>query len=61
MKCTKCNSENTDTQQFCGDCGAQLPKSEEFAPSIIKTLETPREDLTTGSTFAGRYQIIMCG
>jgi serine/threonine protein kinase/lipopolysaccharide biosynthesis regulator YciM len=58
MKCTKCNSENRDTQQFCGDCGAQLPKSKEFPPSITKTLETPREELTTGSTFAGRYQII---
>jgi muramidase (phage lysozyme) len=23
-----------------------------------KTLETPKEELTTGSTFAGRYQII---
>jgi tetratricopeptide (TPR) repeat protein/predicted Ser/Thr protein kinase len=58
MKCTKCNSENTDTQQFCGDCGAQLPKSEGFAPSITKTLETPMGELTTGSTFARRYQII---
>jgi serine/threonine protein kinase/Flp pilus assembly protein TadD len=58
MKCTKCNSENTDTQQFCGNCGAKLPKRGEFSPSITKTLETPREELTTGSIFAGRYQII---
>jgi tetratricopeptide (TPR) repeat protein len=58
MKCIKCNSENSDTQQFCGECGTQLPKSEESALSITKTLETPREELTTGSTFAGRYQII---
>ncbi len=58
MKCTQCNSENSDTQQFCGGCGAQLTKPEEFAPPITKTLETPREELTSGSLFAGRYQII---
>jgi serine/threonine protein kinase len=58
MKCQKCHSENPDTQQFCGGCGARLPKVEEFFPSITKTLETPMEELTTGSTFAGRYQII---
>ncbi|TET42165.1 MAG: serine/threonine protein kinase, partial [Elusimicrobia bacterium] len=58
MKCSKCNSKNPDTQQFCGECGTQLPKSEKFTLSITKTLETPKEKLTTGSTFAGRYQII---
>lgn len=58
MKCLKCNLENSDTQQFCGGCGTQLPKPEELAPSITKTIETPREELTTGSLFAGRYQII---
>lgn len=55
MKCPKCHSENPDTKQFCGDCGTQLPKSEEISPSITKTLESPREELTTGSIFAGRY------
>jgi serine/threonine protein kinase/tetratricopeptide (TPR) repeat protein len=30
----------------------------EAKPSITKTIETPKEELTTGSTFAGRYQII---
>jgi serine/threonine protein kinase/Tfp pilus assembly protein PilF len=58
MKCPKCNSDNPDTQQFCGECGTQLTKLEELAPSFTKTLEIPREELTTGYTFAGRYQII---
>jgi len=58
VKCPKCHSENPDTQTFCGDCGTQLPSSEEVVPSLTKTLETPREELTTGSTFAQRYQII---
>jgi serine/threonine protein kinase/Flp pilus assembly protein TadD len=35
-----------------------LTAAEEAQPSITKTIETPREELTTGSTLAGRYQII---
>ncbi len=58
MICPKCDSDNPDTKQFCGDCGTQLMPAEEARTSVTKSLETPREELTTGSTFAGRYQII---
>jgi serine/threonine protein kinase/Tfp pilus assembly protein PilF len=58
MKCPKCNSENFDNTRFCGDCGTRLPSPEESAGSPTKTLEAQKEDLTTGSTFAGRYQVI---
>ncbi len=58
MKCPKCNFENPDTQRFCGDCGTQFPSAEEISAPLTETLETPKEELTTGSTFAGRYQII---
>ena len=57
VKCPKCHSDNPDTQPFCGDCGTQLPVSVEI-PVPTHTLEAPKEELTTGSTFAGRYQII---
>jgi len=58
MKCPKCQTDNPDTQKFCGECGTNITSAEETQPSITKTIETPREELTTGSTFAGRYQII---
>jgi serine/threonine protein kinase len=58
MKCPKCQTDNPDTQSFCGDCGTSLAPIGDALPSITKTIETPREELTTGSTFAGRYQII---
>jgi serine/threonine protein kinase/Flp pilus assembly protein TadD len=58
MKCPKCHSENPDTKKFCGECGTNITISEDAQPSFTKTIETPVEELTTGSTFAGRYQII---
>jgi len=58
MKCSKCQSENPDTQSFCGDCGTQLILSDDAQPSFTKTLETPVEELTRGTLFAKRYEII---
>ncbi len=55
-KCPKCNTDNSDSLKFCGECGTQLPSLEGIA--VTETMETPKEELTTGSTFAGRYQII---
>ena len=58
MKCPKCNLDNPDDSKFCKDCGTNIISAEEAQPSITKTIETHREELTTGSSFAGRYQII---
>lgn len=55
-KCPKCNADNPETKQFCGDCGTQLPSIKDI--EVTETIEAPKEELTTGSTFAGRYQII---
>jgi serine/threonine protein kinase/Tfp pilus assembly protein PilF len=55
-KCPKCNADNPDTKQFCGDCGTQLPSIKDI--DVTETIEAPKEELTTGSIFAGRYQII---
>ncbi|MFB0565248.1 MAG: protein kinase [Candidatus Aminicenantaceae bacterium] len=58
MKCPKCNFENPADTKFCGECGASLSPSEEISLPQTETLQTPIKELTTGSTFAGRYQII---
>jgi len=58
IKCPECQSDNPDGTRFCGNCAAPLKSSEEIPASPTKTLETPVEELTTGATFAGRYQII---
>jgi len=58
IKCPKCQHENPDTQQFCGDCGTQLTPSDEVSPSITKTLETPTTRLAIGYLFAERYEVL---
>ena len=56
MKCPKCDTDNPSDSKFCKECATPLPSSKEIP--VTETLETPTEELTTGSTFAGRYQII---
>jgi hypothetical protein len=56
ISCPKCQTDNPDTQRFCGDCGTQLPSPEKIA--VTETIEAPKEELTRGSTLANRYEII---
>ena len=58
MKCPKCNTENPSDSKYCKECATPLPSSEDIQVSHTKTLETPKKELTIGSTLAGRYQII---
>ena len=58
MKCPKCQTDNSDTQHFCGECGTPLIPSEEAFLTKTKPVETPIEELSLGSIFAHRYQII---
>jgi serine/threonine protein kinase/predicted Zn-dependent protease len=58
IKCPKCNADNPDKKQFCGDCGTQLARSDIVSPSVTKTLEIPIIRLTVGSVFAERYKIL---
>ncbi|MFO7979695.1 MAG: protein kinase [Candidatus Aminicenantes bacterium] len=55
IKCPKCQYENPEGTVYCGKCGTPLPSQ---GSTITKTMETPKEELTTGSSFANRYQII---
>lgn len=67
IKCPQCHTENSDTSRFCSECGTKLYRkgqigvsgpTDEISVSCTKTLETPKEELTTGYTFAGRYKVI---
>ena len=56
IKCPKCHHENPDDTIYCGKCTTPLKPSVDI--DVTATIEAPKEELTTGSTFAGRYQII---
>ena len=56
MKCPKCHTDIPETATFCADCGTKIISPKDIP--VTETIETPKEKLTTGSTFAGRYQII---
>jgi len=56
IKCPKCQTGNPSDSKYCKECAAPLPLPADI--EVTETMETPKEELTTGSTFAGRYQII---
>jgi serine/threonine protein kinase/tetratricopeptide (TPR) repeat protein len=58
LKCPKCQKENPDTQQYCGNCGTQLSLPGKTSSSMTKTLETPIKRLEPASFFAERYEIL---
>lgn len=58
VTCPKCHFDNPETLKFCGECGTPLPSSKDIRPEVTETFQMPIKELTTGSTFAGRYQII---
>jgi len=56
MRCPKCQTENPSDSKYCKECATPIPASGDI--SVTKTLETPLGELTPGTTFAGRYEII---
>src|SRR5512139_352143 len=59
MKCQKCQAENPSESSFCSKCGARIePPTAEIPALKTETFQTAVRELTTGSTLAGRYQVI---
>ena len=58
MKCPSCQTENPADSKFCKECATPLPASRPSSPLATETLEAAPQELTTGSLFAGRYQVI---
>ncbi|MFP4083103.1 MAG: protein kinase domain-containing protein [Candidatus Aminicenantes bacterium] len=56
LKCPNCDTDNPSGSKYCKECATPLPSSKEIP--ITKTLQTPTEELTRGTTFASRYEII---
>ena len=58
MRCPSCNFDNPSESSFCSKCGTQLTSPKGQVPAATETFQTPVHELATGSTLAGRYQVI---
>ena len=61
MKCPSCQTDNPSDSRFCKQCATPLPPASGqsgAASSPTRTLSGSLRELTPGTTFAGRYQIV---
>jgi serine/threonine protein kinase/tetratricopeptide (TPR) repeat protein len=58
IKCPHCHAENPSDSKYCKECATALPHPPGIPSPPTRTIETPREELTTGTLFASRYQIV---
>ncbi len=58
IECSKCHFDNPPGTVYCGKCATPLPSSEDISAYPTMALKTPVKEITRGSTFAGRYEII---
>ncbi len=56
IKCPECDTSNPSDSRYCKQCATPFPSREDI--KVTETMEAAQEELTTGSTFAERYQII---
>jgi serine/threonine-protein kinase len=58
IECPRCHTGNPSDSVYCKKCGAPLHSRQISQTSPTETLEIRPEELTRGSIFAGRYEII---
>ena len=58
MKCAKCHADNPSDSKYCKECATPFPSSRDIVFSQTETIMPPRDKLSAGVTFAGRYRII---
>ncbi|MFC2161408.1 protein kinase [Acidobacteriota bacterium] len=56
--CPSCSTKNTSDSTYCKGCATRLTPSDEAQIIQTATLEIPKEELSAGLIFAGRYKII---
>jgi len=58
MKCPKCQGDISDDSRFCHKCGTPIKPSDEIFISRTRTILRPLDELSPGSSLAGKYKII---
>jgi len=55
-KCPECDTVNPSDSKYCKECATPLPSSKKIP--VTETLETPTEELTRGTRFSEKHEII---
>lgn len=58
VECPKCHFGNPEESKYCSRCATPLPVPADISAIPTKTIDMPELELTRGSIFAGRYEII---
>ncbi len=58
IECPKCHTQNPEKSRFCNSCAASLTSIDDISVLPTQSLETDTGELTRGTVFAGRYQVI---
>jgi serine/threonine protein kinase/tetratricopeptide (TPR) repeat protein len=63
IRCPRCQADNPADSKYCKECATALTQAAAAPPADAsafptQTIAAPRQDLTTGMLFAGRYQIV---
>ena len=58
MKCPNCQTDISDDSRFCHKCGNPIKPSDEIFISRTRTILRPLDELSAGSSLAGKYKII---
>ncbi len=58
MKCPKCLTDNASEARYCQECATPLPAASGPGVAFTETMDNRSTELTMGSIFAGRYQIV---
>jgi len=59
-RCPSCQTDNPDTAKYCNNCATSLNETpaRDLPLGATQTIESRFQELTTGTDFGGRYQII---
>jgi len=58
IRCPRCQAENPSDSKYCKECATALTSPADVSAFPTQTIEAHRQDLTTGTVFAGRYQVV---
>ena len=58
IECPQCHTWNPEDSQYCNNCATHLTSGGDISALVTKSLEAETGELTRGTVFASRYEVI---